>query len=39
MATDLPGSHRWPERLSECRLTCMYAVGGGFGGATPFTLE
>ena len=39
MATDLPGSHIWPERLSDRRLTCRYASGGGFGGATPFTLE
>ena len=39
MATDLSGSHRRPERLSDRRLTCMYAGGGGFGGATAFTLE
>ena len=27
MATDLPGSHTWPERWSDHRLTCMYAMG------------
>jgi hypothetical protein len=39
MATELPGSHRWAERWSDCRVTCMYVGWGGFGGATPFTLE
>jgi hypothetical protein len=39
MATDLSGSHIWPQRLSDRRLTCMYAGGGGFGGARAFTLE
>jgi len=37
MATDLPG-RTWPERLSDRQLTCMYAGGGGFGGATLLTL-
>ena len=39
MATELPGSHRSPERCSDRRLACVYVGWGGFGGATPFTLE